>query len=658
MRRILRGTLILVIPSFVVFYGWSQLDQAGGEAARSFAKITEPSILPFWPFAKSEPVTAYEMVLAGESLTFKTQMAYNMAGIPLPQARPGEMFTNGEILREAVNLRILHDYAQKMGIYITDAQIKDIVSKQMPWMAQRDYREAYLQQMGQDEQQFLNNLRNQLLYTRVLGTFMNKSKVSLFELWQEYTLQKEKVELDFVRIPSDRFKSGVAIDEEAMKKFFEENLADYRIPDQRVYEYVSVSREGLEQQTQITDADVRAFYDQNQVLFQTPRRVKVRQIKLAFADPDNPVVSPEMMEKMNGLLEQVKAPGANFEQVANDAALETMIGDEASTESLSIQTGELGWVGPDEESQYGKELVDAASALAKADDVSEVVRSSEGLHILQAIEFEEPKVKPYEGEVIEQARTQVRAQKISKAMDEWTQKIQDAAKDAPTVSELAKAVGLEVKTSALLHATEIIIDPAVGSLGSDQDYLAMLERGDKVAVLTTSQGIIALQIEKEVPAHDPELAEVRAQVEDDYRSEKALEQAKALADSAMETAKNLETLQDWAEQQGLRVETTAPFERMASPAEITETIDGLANLTYKTPVGAVRQSTLLMQGEPTGYIVLRIRSIQPPTREQFTQDYYDFQRELVFLKQWALMEEWLTEARKDWKIERKIGPEA
>lgn len=652
-RRILRGTLILIIPAFVVFYGWSQLDQTNPERMRSFATVKPPSALPFWPFAKSEPITANEMVLAGDSLLRKTQQAYSMAQSPyIPQGRPFDLFSNGEIMREAVNLRIIRRYAEEKGLTVSDEALLEYIKTTMPQMADPQYRQAILRNMGKSDDEFLASVRDGMIYDRVFNTFLNRSKVSLFELWQEYTLQKDNLQLDYVRIPAERFKAGVAIDEKALQEFFQKNRADYRVPDQRIYQYVSISSDEVEQQIEITDADVRKYYDENKAMFQTSRRAQVRQIKMAYPDSEMPVATPEMVKRMNDLHEKVTAKDANFEQVANDAALETLVMDQSSTATLPVEAGELGWVSTENNAEYGEELVQAAINLQKAGEISEVVRSSQGLHILQAIAFEEPKDRPFEGEVIDLARTQVRALKLSEALEEWNAKLKKAVEDSATLAEVAKATGLEIQTTELLNADETVIDPGVGSLAKDRDFLAMLRRTDDVALLTTPQGAIALKVEKEVPAHDPELAEVREAVEDDYRTAKALEQADALAKQAIEGGKTLEALQDWAEKQNLRVETTASFERAASPAEITERIEGLQNLTYRTPVGAVRMAPLKMGEDETGYIVFRIRQIQPPSREKFQEDYYQFQREMVFLKQWSMMEEWLTEQRKDWKIVR------
>ncbi len=618
MKRIMQVTLILVIPSFVIFYGWSSLDQTrnNNDPNRAVAKIKPPSWAPI--FAKWQPVSPLEMALASHMLMDKAEMAARLGNLPFPQgARPTDLFSNGEILREAVNLRILRQYAKDNGLWITDADLQQQIKSEMPQLLEPSYRAYIFQMKGYStEQEFLESLRDSNIYFRVMSTFMNDAKVSMFELWQEYTLQKEKLQLDYVRITADKFKASIKVEPAALESFFAKNRAKYRIPEQRIYDYIAISKDDIEKKTTITDADVKKYYEDNPGLFQTSARVKVRQIKMAFPKKEEPVATPEMTKQMDELLKKAQQPGADFTKLASQSALESVTASQP-TSSPMVQGGEF-WISNDDESKYGRTLIDAALALKKPGDVTEVVQGQDGLYILQAQQFEQPTTRPYQGDVIENARTQVKTKKIQDELDAMTKKLQDAAREQTTLTDMSKALGLPVKTTALINASDVTIDPGVGPLSRDQEYLQMLSKGDRVSVLTTDTGAIALTINKAVPEHDPTLAEVRQKVEDDYRTQEALKQAQELAKEASEKNKTLPQLQEWARQHGLTVERTQQgFERTGKPTELNEDITNFANLTYKTAIGSIRDAELTVGGAPTGYIVWRIRSIEPPTRDQF-----------------------------------------
>ena len=659
MKRVLRATLILVIPSFMLFYGWSSLDQSRREAASTYAWLKAPSWLP-WPVNRWQPVGAVEMLRAGESLKRKRELGYQFIGLPLslfPEGRPSELFTTAEIVREAVNQRVIQRQAAKMGLQVSQDELRAYIRSRFPQNTERAFA-AYLDMRRISEAQYLEELSSEILNDKIMAMFVNQAKASLFELWQEYTLEKEKLQLDCVKILASKYVDTVAIDEQSLQSFFNERIEDYRVPDQRRYRYISVSYDEIKEQTEVTLADAQAYYNENvetHPLLRTSPKVKIRQITLqqpkteALSEEEKLAAKDEVRKRMSEILVEARDKNTDFAELAN-----RLTEDPNNVETLpdgqkALKGGDVGWIGEDQSAEWGQLFIDTAMGLTEDGQISDILTSPKGFHILKREGFEESQPRPFE-EVADVAREAAQSKIVREELDKRIEAMRQAAKESTGLAGLAAKLGYEVRQTELLSVDDTVIDPRVGPLSSDKDYLATLESGELSGVLTTERGALCATVQESIPSRLPELSEVRERVELDFRNARALEITQAKAEEGEKQAQSPQGFETWAESEGLEIQTTEAFERVGAPPGFNEKIDDLPNQTYKTPVGAVRASTLSLGGQPVGWIVWRIKDVQMPTQGEFAKDYNSFQRQHVFTKQWALYEEWLADARQKWQV--------
>jgi peptidyl-prolyl cis-trans isomerase D len=652
MKRILKGTLVLVIPSFVLFYGWSSLDQTQRTAATVYAKVLPPSKLP-WPLNRWQPITRDEMHQASYSLLEKRKIEHQLVGMPyFPSGQPTDLFTSAEILREALNQRILGRFIKEAGFAVTNNQLRETIKMRFPRNTAVMF-EMDRARKGQSEAQYLADMRREMLLAMALDCFLGQSQLSLFELWQEFSLQKETLQLDYVRIDASPFEEGVVIEQDNLEEHFKEYIERYRVPDRRRYRYISVSKDQIEQDTVITDDDARAFYEENKetvLLFRTPAKTQIRHILLKFPDPLKPTPSQEMLERMGEILAKVKAPEADFAALADKFNEDEAAGETPSEDPPARGGGMVGWIGGEvDRAKWGENFVDAAMELTEPNQTSGIIQSPKGLHILQAVDFRESEAQPY-AQVVDHARTLASGRAVNDQLQAEIEQMREAAKGTTSLEGLADKLGLTPKETEFLDLTDGTIDPEVGSFRDSLAYINGLAIGELSGILTSSKGAVYLAIQEFRETNLPKLSDVRERVEADYRAWRGLELAREKAEEGLEHGKALEALEDWAESEGLQVKSTESFSRSSSPSELNETIDNLKALTYKTPLGAVRHSSLSLGGQPVGWIVWRIKDIAPPGRKEFIEEIPRLQRERLVLKQWTLFEEWLADARQEWGV--------
>lgn len=134
---------------------------------------------------------------------------------------------------------------------------------------------------------------------------------------------------------------------------------------------------------QVSEADARAFYDQNQEQMKEPPRVHLRHI-LIKAEPNTPAAERQKArQKAEDLLSQVKN-GGDF------AALAAASSDDPGSKTRG---GDLSWVTP---GQTVPAFEKAAFALQNPNDLSPVVETRFGFHIIQLLEREAEKTVSFE----------------------------------------------------------------------------------------------------------------------------------------------------------------------------------------------------------------------------------------------------------------------
>jgi len=126
---------------------------------------------------------------------------------------------------------------------------------------------------------------------------------------------------------------------------------------------------------EVSDAEAKAFYDQNSAKMQHPERVQVSHILIRVPKDANETQKAAAKKKAEDLLQQIQN-GADFAQLA-----QTNSDDPGS----KARGGALGWI---QRGQTVKPFEDAAFAL-KPQQVSDVVESPFGYHIIKQTDHQD-----------------------------------------------------------------------------------------------------------------------------------------------------------------------------------------------------------------------------------------------------------------------------
>jgi peptidyl-prolyl cis-trans isomerase D len=296
---------------------------------------------------------------------------------------------------------------------------------------------------------------------------------------------------------------------------------------------------------QVPEAELRSAYQQRQEQYRTPERVHVRHILLKTTDKPKEEI-PKIRARAEELLKQIRA-GADFAELARKNSE-----DPGSAE----KGGDLGWI------VRGQTVpaFENTSFSLKPKEISDIVTTEYGFHIIQVLEKEPARLKPFEEVKAELARD-LKRQRVFELM----QNLADQA-----VAELNKTPMQAAEIASRLNVALIRVEKAAANdpipglpVGAEQVHQALtgLQKGRVTPPIQIENNKLVIAVLREVfPARPAELAEVEDRVREQLVARKVQELLETRTRQVLEQARAAGgDLRKVAQATGFQLKTTQEF---------------------------------------------------------------------------------------------------
>jgi len=318
-----------------------------------------------------------------------------------PQARAA-------VLDSLLSERALKLEIRRAHVLVTDSKLQDVIAStpafQQAGHFDYDTYKTLLASRGLNEGSFESDVRNELARQTLIQAVSDSaflSKTVSNRLWQ---LQHEQREVRALVFKPDSYMSKVDIGDDAIQAEYKKNQSRYMTPETVKAEYVVLRAADLASQISIPAGDVRAFYDHNLSRWGAPERRRASHI-LITAGPGGSAPSKEEARKLaESILAKVRANPADFARLAKE---------DSKDPGSAQKGGDLGWFG---RGMMVKPFEDAVFSL-KEGEISSVVESDFGFHIIRVTGIEAARTKPFE-DVKDQIESELRQQEAEKRFSE------------------------------------------------------------------------------------------------------------------------------------------------------------------------------------------------------------------------------------------------
>lgn len=651
------ATLILIIPSFVFFYGWSQVQRTGSDV--EFAQFALPHDYKYgitgwhkWQKLSAEDLRDARRILAAEAQSTYGQERFQSL---MSEFGQDSLFTTKDLINAAIDKRLLMNYAAKQHVSVTEAQVNDTMAKAFSGIPREQW-QRYLDAQNLTAEAFQNSVRTSLWLDRAALGLMGQARISLSEAWQAFQLSDQQIQLDYVMMRMDQFRSKVQATSESLKTYYGANKEEFRTPAQRQYRFAYFNKSKLEPQVKVTPEELAAYYEANKKNYEPGPEALVRQILIRLpamreaTDSEMQAAQQAAVKKAQGLKKQAET-GADFAKLADENSEDPKnTGPEGKKLGGKVDQ----WISKDPKvvTDFGQDYVQNVLNLTKGKISDPILFQNPAYNAVAIVKIEDtrdqgaPPLEAIKDKVEKDLHDQKLNDLFAKKRDEFNEKI----KSYTDIESMAKNLGMEDKLSSWSLVTDPMIAPELGYLPpADTAYIQKeMKAGDRSDLLGTSDALYVIQVSKEKPSFIPSFDEVKSKVEMSYKTFKAREMMKAVAEEIKANAKDLASLKALAEAKGFTVETSKPFVRNDVSQVLGVQPKDFAQDSMLAKIGDIRASEV--QYSPTtpvmAYVVWRVAGLTDPSKEKFDQQLPTLERSLLMMKQKAMVDEWLYDQRK------------
>lgn len=454
------------------------------------------------------------------------------------------------VLDRLIDQALIDDKARSLGLRVSDEQIKQAIVA-MPEFAENGKfsNDRYLQlirRAGMTPEMFRDSLRQDMVRQQLMGAVLGSEFALKGEAEQLDRLYNQTRDLRLIRLAASAYVDGIEVSDAEVEQFYKANSARFMNDETVKVDYLLLDAANLGKNIKVTEQDAQDYYDQHQDLFQRPERRQVAHILIPFGKDEKAAE-----QKAEAVLAKAKA-GDDFAALAK--------ADSSDTFSAK-KGGELDWF---EKGVMDPAFEKAAFALAKAGDLSAVVKTPFGFHIIKLLAVEPAKTKPFV-DVMSDTIARLQSEKAKEQFFAEQQKMADSSFENPDSLDLtAEAMGLQVQSTGYFSQADApapLNDPKVLSVAFSEQLRDDNTNSD-VIELADGKALV-LHIMGHQPKAAKPLAEVKEQVITAIKHDKASEVARGKAQGLLDKLKAGENVQADLTALGLKVDTHTGVSRFA-----------------------------------------------------------------------------------------------
>ena len=474
MRVILIGTLAIIIPAFVLLYGFQK---SSSPSRRLLATVNGESItLEEYSFALENLKDRYSNLMSLEEVDIKKLEKLALDSL--------------------VEQHLLLQEAEKRNVTVKDEEI-------------------------------LRSIKADPLFRDEEGNFDRKKFEHIASNISSRTWQALEDNMR-IRMRIDKLKRMIThhatVNEKEVSDYYKENFAEAKV------KYLFINPENFKEEVRLSEEEVKNFYEVHRKQFKEGPKIRIEYILSRFSDIDDSLIdiSPEETEdyykenreewaesdtqvrpfsEVKEIIEMILKEKKK-EDLAEDRAFQLSLklldkndwGSFAREEHLSYQ--KTGFFSAEEEIDgigSSPELKEQAFS-PSLEEVSEPLRVDSGYIVFQVVDRKEPVIPPLE-EIKEKVKDSLREEKTKKIAQEKGQEIVSQLQQGMSMENLGKENSLPVDESVYFPRGGFI--EGIGFFPEIVQVAFSLERGEYSKDIPTSKGVYIIQlIDKKDPSEE------------------------------------------------------------------------------------------------------------------------------------------------------------
>jgi len=536
------------------------------------------------------------------------------------------------VIRDLIDNSLVVEESRRMGLTATAEDLTRRITNMREFKGPDgrfiggERYQTLLRANGLDVTSFEAEQLEAITVSRFKNTVFNSVDVSERELTDEIRRHHQKARVALLSAPISELEPKEAASESELKQHLQAYPDRFERGETRRGAFLILAREGVEAEIEVPEADVRRRYERDRDSAYTrteQRRASHILFKIDAAAPADEVEN--VRAEAEKVLSQARS-GADFAELARN---------HSEDPGSAVQGGDLGFFG---RGSMVREF-ELEAFRQSVGDVSDLVRSSFGFHIIKVTGTQPAGLVPFE-EAQSDIELTLKFERVQSEMTHRARVWAERLRAGDEMEEIAGEEDLEIQDTGFLTRDE----RSGGATAAMVEMLFALEPGASSEPISVPEGLAVVKLREAQPPTTPPLEEVREQVEVDWRRDQALsigrqrlEEAGCYGDKTPEPDAVAGALSGTSAELG-------PFARSSFPSELPLVLRGSA---FDTPEGGWSQPVL--DGET--FAVLKVLERPPLDEDTIASTRDSLRRSLLFEKRNRLYTQILQRLRDRASIE-------
>jgi peptidyl-prolyl cis-trans isomerase D len=327
----------------------------------------------------------------------------------------------------------------------------------------------------------------------------------------------EKREIQLARFNATDFAAKLSPTDADLEQFYKANEKLFQAPEQASIEYVLLDVDSVKKSVTINEADLKTYYEQNAQRLSGAEERRASHILIASPKTASAADREKAKAKAQELLLGVKKSPDTFADVARKNSQDT---------GSAPSGGDLDFFA---RGAMVKPFEDVAFAMKKG-DISDVVESEFGYHIIKLTDIKAPKQRSFE-EMKPELEAELKKQQAQKKFSETAEAFTNGVyEQSDSLKPVADRLKLDIKT-----ASNVTRQPSAAATGvlANPKFLNALFASDAIekkrnteAIEVAPSQLVSGRITQYTAAHTQPFAEVKDMVRQRWLAQRGAEEAR------------------------------------------------------------------------------------------------------------------------------------
>ncbi|GAW97644.1 MULTISPECIES: SurA N-terminal domain-containing protein [Colwellia] len=428
------------------------------------------------------------------------------------------------VLDSLINEKLIDQNSEALAIRVSDLRLKETIRNmpefQIDGVFDNNRYLAIINQAGFfQSSNFRDYLRVEMTRRQLSQALVNTEFNLPYQEKLQLALQNQTRDIRFATISAQQFKATIQLTDEEVNNYYLANQARFENKEQVKVDYISLNVADIAKDIKVTDEALTKYYQENLASFTEVEQRRISHILIEFTDGN--VDDDAAKTQAQAVLSRLEQ-GEDFAELAKEVSHDSYSGENG---------GDLEWLDPG----VMEETFDqAALALVNVGDMSPLVTTSFGYHILLLTDYKAEAVQDF-SEVQAELRLKLSNEQAQDTFFTLQQEMARISFEFPdSLEDAAAEVNVAIQTSPWLlsRGNSVPFDQAK-VIEAAFSEMVLHDNMNSDLIEVNDDLVLVLRLNTYQAANIKPLTEVAAQIKDILVNQKATEQAQQTVDALL-----------------------------------------------------------------------------------------------------------------------------